>query len=314
MLAASTLCMAICACNVLPVGGLPAGSTSGADSPAGGAVPGSTPSVGATALEQLSLERLNRARLRPAAEAAANGIAIDEGIPGQIDASPKPAVALNAQLNQSARGHSQDMLARNYFEHDTPEGVSPFTRMNNAGYIFITAGENLAWRGTTGFLDEPSTAEAQHVDLFVDSTIPGRGHRKTMLNAAFREVGISVIRGRFTENGTVFDSLMQTQDFGTVPNSPTFVLGVVYTDHNGNGRYDFNEGVPGAAVTLGDVVKNTNAGGGYSFAISQPGAYTIKFPGNKSQALDVAAGNANIKVDLVSGSTIVVNLGLGDLN
>jgi uncharacterized protein YkwD len=33
-----------------------------------------------------------------------------------------------------ARAHSQDMATRNYFEHDTPEGVSPSQRGINAGY------------------------------------------------------------------------------------------------------------------------------------------------------------------------------------
>ena len=278
--------------------------------------PGNQPStsVNATQLEQLSLERSNRARLRPAQEAAMNGIAIDEGAPGRLDATPKQPVALNTFLNQSAKGHSRDMLAQNYFEHDSLDGDSPFKRMNDAGYLFVTAGENLAWRGTTGNVNESQFVEQQHIDLFVDSDIVGRGHRLTMLNGAFREVGIGVVRGFFTNNGTRYDSIMQTQDYGAPPNSPTFVLGVVYNDSNANGRYDFGEGVPSSPVSIGTATRNTNSAGGYSFAVTQSGNYTLQFSGNNFQSLNINQGQKNIKVDLVNGNTIVVNLGIGLLN
>lgn len=273
-----------------------------------------TASVSVTLLEQLSLERINRARLRPAAEAQSNGIALDEGVPGQIDATPKQPLAMNASLVQSARSHSQDMIARDYFAHNSPEGVTPFARMNDAGYLFVNASENLAWRGSTGSIDEVQVVEQEHTDLFVDADIDGRGHRVTMLNGAFREVGVGIVRGLFTKDGQNFDSIMQTQDFGTPPQSPTFVLGVVYNDSNANGRYDAGEGTNGSVVTLDAVSKTTNSAGGYSFAVGQAGTYTLRFTANRSLELDVNAGSPNIKVDFVGGSQIVVNLGVGTLN
>jgi cysteine-rich secretory family protein len=271
-------------------------------------------SVSVTLLEQLSLERINRARLRPAAEAQMSGIALDEGVPGQINAFSKQPLAMNGALVRSARLHSQDMIARDYFAHDSPEGVTPFTRMNDAGYLFVNASENLAWRGSTGNIDEVQVVEQEHTDLFVDAGIAGRGHRLTMLNGAFREVGIGVVRGNFTHDGQGFDSIMQTQDFGTAPDSPTFVLGVVYNDSNANGRYDAGEGTNGSVVTLGAASKTTNTAGGYSFAVSESGTYTLRFTANRSQTLDINAGAPNIKVDFVGGSQIVVNLGVGVLN
>ena len=150
-------------------------------------------------------------------------ITIDEGIPGQLNTTPKPAVTMNADLREAALVHSQDMIDRDYFAHDTPEGTSPFDRMQAAGYTFAAAGENLAWRGTTGTLNAVQTVDDQHADLFIDADIPDRGHRVTMLNAVFREVGISIVTGAFTrDDGTVFtSSMMQTQDFGVDPNDPT---------------------------------------------------------------------------------------------
>lgn len=269
----------------------------------------------ATQLEQLALERVNRARLRPGAEAAAGGIAIDEGVPGELDATPKPPVAMNALLRAAAREHAQDMLDRDYFAHRTPEGKSPGDRVLDTGYTWITVGENLAWNGTTGSLDDVDTVEMQHDNLFVDQGVEGRGHRITMLFADLREVGISIVKGEFrATDGIVYtDSLMQAQEYATSSANETFILGVVYDDLNGNGEYDAGEGRAGAIVRFGDTAHRTNAAGGYSFSVSTPGTQTLSFASGQQIALDIAEGDSNIKVDLVDGNRIVLNLGVGRL-
>jgi len=297
-----------CTTNVPMPGG---GGSGGNNNPPGGGT--NQPNVEATVQEQLALERVNRARLRPAAEAAANNIAIDEGVTGQLNTTPKQAVALNAKLMSAARQHSLDMLNRDFFEHNTPNGTTPFNRMTAAGYVYQTAGENLAWRGTTGTINMNDATEQQHVDLFVDSTVPGRGHRLIMLNGSFREVGIGVLNGDFTRNGTTYDSAMQTQDYGATATVSTFVLGVVYNDSNGNGRYDAGEGTPNSSVTLGTVTKLTNAGGGYGFEVLTAGTYNLRFASGANRDLVIDPGSPNLKVDLVGASNIVVNLGLGPL-
>ncbi|HWL93216.1 MAG TPA: CAP domain-containing protein [Phycisphaerae bacterium] len=277
--------------------------------------PASSGTPAASELEQLALERVNRARLRPAQEANRGGIAIDEGVPGQIDLNPKPAVALSGILRDAAMQHSRDMLDRDFFAHQNPDGQSPGDRVLDAGYPWTTVGENLAWNGTTGVLDPVETIERQHDDLFIDKEIEGRGHRVTMLHESLREVGIAIVRGSFTSGDTITytDSLMQTQEYGTSTSQATFVLGVVYDDHNANGQYDFGEGRPGAVVTMGDQSATTNQGGGYVFRISEGDAYTITFETGPSVELTIEPGDANIKVDSIDGSRVQVNLGLGVL-
>lgn len=276
--------------------------------------PGSTPSVAASLLEQLTLERINRARLRPGPEAARYGIAIDEGIPGQLSTTPKPAVALNAALSTAARLHAQDMLANDYFGHNNLNGKTPFDRISAAGYAFTTAGENLAWRGTTGNLDTVGGTEQQHQDLFVDTGIDGRGHRVTMLNRNFREIGLAIVRGNFTREGITYDSLMQAQEYATSFDDAVFVLGVVYNDANQNAQYDHGEGIANSSVRLDDVVKATNIAGGYSFAVTSPGTYTLRFASNAMVPVKIEFGGNNIKIDHVGANTIIINHGLGPLN
>ena len=78
----------------------------------------------ATALEQMLLELINRARLDPAAEAARFGIDLNEGLaPNTLSGVSKQPLAMNETLLSVARAHSQDMINRDYFAHDTPEGV-----------------------------------------------------------------------------------------------------------------------------------------------------------------------------------------------
>ena len=90
-------------------------------------------------------------------------------------------LAADPELTEVARRHSADMFARGYFAHDTPEGLTPFDRMRDAGVRFLTAGENLALGPTisvahTGLMNSP-------------------GHRANILRPQFGRVGIGVMDG-----------------------------------------------------------------------------------------------------------------------
>lgn len=90
-------------------------------------------------------------------------------------------VSFDNSLRDVARAHSDDMFRRGYFSHYTPEGLSPFDRMNNAGIKYTYAGENLALA--------PST------QLAMQGLMNSPGHRANILNPGFNKVGIGVIDG-----------------------------------------------------------------------------------------------------------------------
>lgn len=50
----------------------------------------------------------------------------------------------NDKWNYIARNHSQDMINRKYFAHDSPEGVMSWERISKAGINFQTVTENIA--------------------------------------------------------------------------------------------------------------------------------------------------------------------------
>ena len=55
-----------------------------------------------------------------------------------------PPVAAEPRLEAAAQGHADDMVARDYFDHVTPEGRTPADRVDATGYPHAFLHENLA--------------------------------------------------------------------------------------------------------------------------------------------------------------------------
>jgi hypothetical protein len=86
----------------------------------------------------------------------------------------KQALQLNPQLSAAAQAKAQDMVTRNYWAHNTPDGSPPWTFIVNSGYQYQKAGENLAYGFTTssdtitGWMNSPSHRENLLDGDFVD--------------------------------------------------------------------------------------------------------------------------------------------------
>lgn len=256
-----------------------------------------------TPAEQLHLELLNRARMDPTGEAARLGIDLFEGVDeGDITGLPAQPLTLNSLLNQAAKTHSEDMIINDYFSHYSPDGSSPFDRMRRSGYTYNTAGENIAFKGSTGYLVEADVSVDLHNNLFIDVDYPHRGHRVSILNPAFKEVGIGLAYGAYSTGGTTYDnSFMVTCDFGASALFPgPFILGVVYDDEDNDGFYDVGEGT--GAVTLKVVEAGTfttsASAGGYAVPVDS-GTYTVEATledGRKAQK-EISVSSENVKLD-----------------
>jgi hypothetical protein len=55
-----------------------------------------------------------------------------------------PPLALNQALSLAASRKADDMFAKNYWAHNSPDGLTPWFFIKNAGYSYVYAGENLA--------------------------------------------------------------------------------------------------------------------------------------------------------------------------
>lgn len=89
----------------------------------------------------------------------------------------------NEKLDKAAEEKAEDMIAKNYFSHNSPEGVTPWYWFDKNGYDYKYAGENLA----LGF----SSAEDEH-EAWMESPT----HRKNILNPNYGEIGVAVKNGR----------------------------------------------------------------------------------------------------------------------
>lgn len=98
-----------------------------------------------------------------------------------------PPLEFEARLEAAAQRHAADMVERQFFSHDTPDGLRPEDRALNAGYPskHYSSGENLAWG--TGL-------EAAPVEI-VDGWMHSPGHRENILRNAFTQIGVGVVPG-----------------------------------------------------------------------------------------------------------------------
>ena len=98
------------------------------------------------------------------------------GTNSQRSSNGQSGLSLNGQLNAAAQAKAQDMVNRDYWSHNTPDGQQPWIFIDAQGYNYQKAGENLAYGFSTsnetiiGWMNSPS-------------------HRANLLDSAFTEVG-----------------------------------------------------------------------------------------------------------------------------
>jgi MYXO-CTERM domain-containing protein len=272
--------------------------------------------------EQFMVELINRARLDPAAEVLRLGTGdLNEGsptlggIPYTIQDGPHQPLAIHALLLDAASDYSADLEAANLLCH-TCLGTDPEERMFGAGYVdllsdfdfmalagysslygfatdmtflFFPGRENLAQRlegPANGSIDDLTAAVAElHAGLFNDFSVPGRGHRSTLLYGEWQEVGVGIREG--VDPGPN-DSLYVVIDFAQRADRGPFLTGVAYADLDDDGFY-----TPDAAEARGALLVQafeagtanlvastaTFASGGYSLALGV-GTYDVRFSGS----------------------------------
>ncbi len=181
-------------------------------------------------------------------------------------------------------------------DFDSPSGVAQYTGDYGASTpnMFIPGRENLAFRAegpANGAIDDLTDAVAlSHEGLFNDFTVPGRGHRSTMMYGEFQEIGVGVSEGLDLcgpPPGEDCDSLYIVTNFAHRSDNVSFVTGVAYVDLDQDGFYtpDIGEPLAGLTVEVFDVNTSnlvtsttTFASGGYSVEVEK-GIYDIVFSG-----------------------------------
>lgn len=99
-----------------------------------------------------------------------------------VDCQP---LVWNRDVAEVAQAHSLDMLQRDFFAHENPDGASPLDRLIAASITYARAAENIAWGYPSaeavlaGWLDSP-------------------GHRANIENCDLTEHGVGLVETHWT--------------------------------------------------------------------------------------------------------------------
>ncbi|MBT5926202.1 MAG: hypothetical protein HOH33_06255, partial [Verrucomicrobia bacterium] len=162
--------------------------------------------------EQMYVELINRARANPAEEGqwlvslkdpdVVRNLSffsvnldqvLNDPLHGFLNLLPAPPLAPNAMLNAGARAHVEDMFTNTFQGHTGTDGSRAGDRIKREGYNWRATGENV-------FSSVDSVTHG-HAGFQIDWGIgPGGiqsppGHRLTIHNRDYREIGVGVIVG-----------------------------------------------------------------------------------------------------------------------
>jgi uncharacterized protein YkwD len=108
----------------------------------------------------------------------------------------RPPLVLDPQLNAAAQAHAQDMLARTYYSHESPEGSLPRQRVSTTGFSADVVGENLAAGQTS-------------VENVVEAWLHSSDHRRNILEPRFTHLGVGLAVGSYNHKYKI----LWVQDF-----------------------------------------------------------------------------------------------------
>ena len=89
-------------------------------------------------------------------------------------------LSFDTALQKTARAKAEDLVANNYFSHNSPTYGTPFEMMQSFGVTYRTAGENIAGNST--------------LEGAVNAWMNSEGHRENILNNAYNLTGIGVVK------------------------------------------------------------------------------------------------------------------------
>jgi uncharacterized protein YkwD len=115
---------------------------------------------------------------------------------------PAPPLQLDDRLTRAASLHARNMLERDYFAHDGPDGT-PAQRVAATGYQYRLVGENIA-------LGPVNAAQA------VQGWLASPEHCENIMDPRFRQTGVA-----FAANHRGAPRIDWVQDFGTPAAPPT---------------------------------------------------------------------------------------------
>jgi len=126
---------------------------------------------------------------------------------GDRAAQGVPALAESPLLDEAAQMKADDMAAKGYYSHITPEGYTPLHWFDAVGYQYLNAGENL------------DLIYSGNEETINNAWMGSPEHRANILLPQFTEMGAGIAEGKYQGVEGVF----AVEEFGT-PMSPPVPL------------------------------------------------------------------------------------------
>ena len=127
----------------------------------------------------------------------------------------------NETLSKSAKAKAEDMFINDYWAHNSPQGKTPWTFFDQAGYKYSIAGENLA-------------KDFDNTDSLMKAWMASPTHKANIIHDRYQEIGIAVVNGTL---GGIKTTLV-VQHFGTPINvsvaSKNTTQSIIETNTNSN--------------------------------------------------------------------------------
>ncbi len=101
------------------------------------------------------------------------------------------SLSQDSLLDRSAQAKAEDMAAKGYFSHESPDGTTPWAWIDETGYEYQYAGENLAVR----FVDSKDV---------VTAWMASPTHKANLLKASYSEIGIGIAQGMYQGQPATF--------------------------------------------------------------------------------------------------------------
>jgi len=232
------------------------------------------------------LYQLNGARWDPAGYAEASGIDLQGTL-------PRPPLANNSQLTDSAAFKADEIAEYGYFAHQSPvTGMWPNELARDWGYALPAP-----------FPDDTNNIESLHSGSPVPFNVLGSfaaspSHRDHIFGQGWFGTHLEVGVGRSAVENVWAIHTAYREGAGV------FLTGTVFDDLDGDGAMDSGEGLPGVTVTAGGLLTITNAGGGYSIEIPA-GKYTIAVSAGDgfevTSTASIRVAGYNVNADFISG-------------
>ena len=120
-----------------------------------------------------------------------------------------PSVKEDPILDKAAQNKANDMAAKGYFSHVSPDGTTPWHWLDEAGYKYTYAGENLA-------VDFTDSSDVE------DAWMQSPAHHANIIKPEYAEVGYGVAEGMYEGHDTTF-----VVEFFATPNTEKVVKTII---------------------------------------------------------------------------------------